>query len=438
MMKTILKYLAVVGLLAHGAFAAGTWVKYETAAPYTGYADAIRDCEVDSKGTLWYLVGMTGLYSQTPDNQPYKSYTLPANMLGERMGLYMNTKNDSLWIGGRNGIVYAGKNGVFSAKPTIPLIYNHRFLAIVGTYWDLTHVNDFIVDSNGRFIASTDSLAWWLNGNKWDTLGNLTDYPDYTSRLNDIYPEDAGFGFKLGQRPILDGNGVVWFYNGTRISKSYEFLAFPQPRLSISGGTSGPDGDIYSHDGRNLILRYNLPNYEIDTIFLRQDTQSLTELWTSAIWQDENGWIWVGQTHGMIKLVKDDQVKYAWDFGYETYPFVQFKRSPTGDFWACTNKYLYRYSESYSIPPEATNATIKPQLGDSFEQGIRIGVESHSLSLVPEYGKVYHVRVIALDGRAKWSGIVSNAKSIELQSGMWIVESKHADTPRILKTIVIP
>ena len=66
-MKTNIAHKLIIAVMAVGmmsqAWAKGSWIVYPTSAPATNVENGIQDCDVDSKGTLWYVIGKTGLFS---------------------------------------------------------------------------------------------------------------------------------------------------------------------------------------------------------------------------------------------------------------------------------------------------------------------------------------------------------------------------------------
>lgn len=436
-MKNILKLMFAVGAVAQAAFGAGTWVFHPTVVqPPTDALNSVRDCAVDSKGTIWYVVANQGLFSQTPDNTAYVKHDLPAEMVGVRMGVFIDPRTDSLWVGGANGMVYAGKDGVLSAKPSIPLKYNNRYVAGAEKYYNLTHVTDFNRDSLGRLVASTDSLAWWLNGNKWDTIGTFMDYWQYARRYNNGNTADAALGLGVGQA-VVDTQGTIWFNSqmggsGTRITKSGTFLSMP-PYLSTENLYASPDGNVYAVVGQNNFVRYHIPGYKADTIDVDINGEGYTEWTSSAVWMDEQGWTWVGMTQGMIKLVKNDKVAYQWVLPQSSDYFQKFWRSKQGDLWACTQRYMIRYSEKYSIPPEATAAIFGQK---HMNADVRISTQANQLNLDGQ--GVYRARIADLKGRVVWQGEIVQKMQLALTPGAWLVEVQQMDAAPLRRTVFIP
>jgi len=264
----------VLAIGATGAFAAGTWQEFPSGYPN----NEILSCTMGSDGTVYYQIPQwsgspadtgPGIFAKKNDNNPAENLLskLPASFVGKRYGVYYDPSRDSLYVGGIDGQVYRGRNGVFTAMPSIPLLYTR--LDGSGAYQvKYTHVNGFVRDPKDRLLAVTDSLAWYLDATNqtWIPIGTDADYlhpplgsPYFSEIL--VYP---------------NGNVAIGGFGNGETTPTFHWLS-PDLKLTgvtrqyAAGMTIGNSGKIYAYWGPGQRYKYADPSkgFQWDTVLIK-------------------------------------------------------------------------------------------------------------------------------------------------------------------------
>ena len=406
---------------------AGTWIRYDMPSDILNNYEIIWNCDVDSKGTVWYTSVNGGkgtgggLYSQSPDDSSWMHYDVPENPDILRMGVYVDPSTDSVYVGGVEGAVYSGKDGVFHALPSIPLLYDY-----IDMYDDTTaytHVTGFARGKGGRLVASTDSMAWWLDTAKqqWEPIGLALDYELHGwAKLNAIALDPTDSSLWVAGNGRLAHINTDWTVDAMGEGGAY-------------GLTVGPSGTIYAGTSSQYLDVHRPPDYASDSIVLEQSGEYFTEHASGAPYEDANGWLWAAQTGGRIMVLHGDSVKYIFTDGLDELKWLnRAVVGPDSSFWICTEYEVLRYSEKYSIPDEATSVLAhgEASLGGAIEP------VSGGVQLITGSGQ-WRAGVYSPQGRLMWSGAVSGNQFVSLEPGAWVVRLRGPDGHSIQRTIGI-
>jgi len=415
--------MAVMLVATVGAQAVGHW----TVLPYSAAVmpnGALSDCDVDSKGTIWYTLIKGGLFSQSPDTTkgPVGYAGVPAKVNALRMGIYVDRSTDSVFVGSVAGEVYAGQNGVFKALPSIPLKYSfYNGLDSVPK----TNVGGLIKDTKGHLVAATDSMAWWFDGAQWNPIGTVSQYPF------------AKYGGTT-DRVFVHPNGKTWVTTAgeiIEISPDLQILDTISERGS-SVLSFGPDGSAWggSFDCLWLYVR-RPPNFTLDSIALVPASSGLCNSEAGAAYADQNGWVWASMGGTQMELFHGDTIKY-----HMTTPMIdltmKFLLAPDSTFWMCSAKDgLYKYSEKYAIPPEAINGSaVKASVGASVP--FDAAMNGNLLRLRATQG-IWRVRIADMRGAVIWNGKVSAESNVPMGVGSWIVQAQGPQGQTYRKLIAV-
>jgi len=362
----------------------------------------IRDCETDSKGNIWYTVTLGGLYSQSPDGVTWKSYSgVPISDSSGWMGLLVDQNTDSVYVGSNRGSIQVGKDGVFHSLPSIPMNNPSNSIAKART-------RDLFMNSSGKLVALTDSLAWWFDGSQWFPIGISSQYKDSVPALD--------VGVKLPNGDIVATGNLI---SGNSISA-----------INIYGyGLSvGPSGTLFAGEGpssQRLFVSHS-PYLTVDTLKLNQPGENI--LGSNSIWsvfEDENGWVWIPET-GRMLFLKNDTVRYVKpETGFTMYLMPQkFIMTPDSTLWICGTNSLMRYSEHYQIPQEVLNAyngnaslhihpVSSPLTMNIVSRGIDISTPNDE----------WTVTILSYSGQIIWNSEIQGTRHITLNPGIWIVHA---------------
>lgn len=432
-MKTILKYLAVVGLLAHGAFAAGTWVaapnptgiKFDTTFGY--------DWDFDSKGNVWYTITRNGVYFQekTGTQLPVKQTAIPDSVIKKRAGIFVDPKTDSVYVGGKGGHIWVGKDGNWREMAAqVPLIgYRKNFQP----YDKANEVGDLQRDSQGRLIAITDSLAWWHDTatNEWKPIST---YDKYT--CGNFVNGAIGHGFLAAS--ILDKNGVIWATSGggalVRINLNLTVDSLPCKTSYANNPFIAPNGDMLNPgNGRAAYYRRKWPDFaSAETTSVIPKGEWGGENTPIGVYEDANGYLWIGESNRTI-IWKDGDRLIMPVTGAMSY----FHLTPDSTFWAFseTANLLHRYSEKYSIPPEA-NSAIQGKRNAGAQQSLSIQVLGNRIQLNCQGRGRYLLS--SIDGRSSFKGTIHGGEQLLMPSGMWLVQLVSEQNGSVSKSVFIP
>jgi len=404
---------------------AQSWIRYSMPSTIAdGYSpNNVFNCDADSKGTLWYTIPKGGLYSQTPDKQSWKNYpSLPVDTSAARMGIFVDHNTDSVYVGSIGGKVWSGKNGVFHALPSIPLLYT---LNIPGDPpVSMTNVSAFVIAKGHKLVAATDSMAWWLNVDHWEPIGLPEQYNSY-----EAYYSEA----------VLDLDSSIWIGGGgslTHITSDYKIDSIPGVgNLDVSpdyGLTVGPDGTIYGGTMDQYVGVRRPSNYALDSIVVQQPGEAFAASYSaSAVFADKNGWVWIPQD-GRIFLTHGDSIKAEWGWNplsakWDSIPKmrmpIRMLMAPDSNLWLCTANEVMRYYTKYEIPAKALGATatvsrlITPSniTTSLIDGGIRIVAAG-----------TWSVHVYSISGNLAWQGTISENQDIQIGRGSWIVQGQNA------------
>ncbi|HSQ41084.1 MAG TPA: hypothetical protein VLM37_02260 [Fibrobacteraceae bacterium] len=173
------------------------------------------------------------------------------------------------------------------------------------------------------------------------------------------------------------------------------------------------------------------PDYTVDSLIVTQPNEGQGWYHTSAPYVDENGWLWVHQNIGRIMVIHGDSVKYIFSLSKQSGVGVRAQVNPDSVFWICTETALWRYSEKYSVPDEATSVTTNVSLPVEalvlpLSGGVRILTGSSG-----QWG----ARIYSAQGRLAWSGSVSGQVVVPLQPGIWVVRVTGPNAQSLQRTI---
>jgi len=403
-----------------------TQMPHPTDATFGGAEDsASTGCTMDAEGDIYYVLKGHGFYHQKKDRStPIKLQGLD-DLVGARMGIHIDTTNDSIWVGGVDGKVRAGKlvNGVVSkwdTLPSIPLLYSR--LVVAGLI-KFTHVNDFVKDLQGRLLAATDSLAWRLENGAWVPLGVATDYGDYwygVTEIATLYPTGEIFTSQISNSwymEMIKPDGTVSCPWGCGTINSQGISVGEQSHLMRFGG-GGTDSAFYTM----------APPF-IAPVKHHFDSRNAFAMVT---FEDPSGMRWLSQDGLVVILDSLNNVLYKMftedllDNGLNTMVYgFNFFLAKDSTFWLCTDRGPYQYDGKYKIPAEATTAsrTIS-RAAYSFPQ---VMSKSGGLQITTQTSIPWDIRIHDALGRLAWHGSVKGEQNIPLAPGAWAVQMKHGN-----------
>lgn len=430
--------VATLGLEVQAATPRAKLTSFITAPEPAGYpwitGHGIRDCAMDSKGNVYYAKFRDGFFYQPSDvtKSPVRLSGLD-DLLGWRMGIEVDSVSDSIWLGGVDGQVRAGKlvNGSVSTwktLPTIPLLY---------TKWDVTgflqekwtHVNDIVKDSKGRLVAATDSLAWRLENGAWKPMGVDADYHGILGKPFDRATAHPNGQVFIADYPvdinILNDDGSITWPGDIRSGGLY---VGPHTGFLYTGG--GVDGNAFN---------ISASPFTSPTV-VETDLDNDGAL---AFFEDKSGWLWVGTEQGVHVLNPSHEGKLY--FPLEAYinngvlvsPYLhKILLSPdSSSFWACGAWNVYKYSTKYGIPAEATSAIQTKVLS---QHAVQVKALQGALQFRVSDQSEWLTRVVDARGNLAWEGLVKDQAQVELRSGMWFVNCRKGKEQKTFRVVVLP
>jgi len=378
-----------------------------------------KDCGMDSQGDIYYVVLSLGLFHQPKSGAAPTRITGIDSVTGQLMGMFVDPKTDSIWVGGHGGLVLAGKivNGTvtkWDSLPIIPLLYKH-YADDLGGFYKFDNILGLVKDNNGRLVAATDSLAWRLENGAWKPMGTYADYNNtYQRMLNRavLYPPtgDIFFGTMT--------TNVLWAKNDS-VSQL--------PMGSISGLSVGQfTGRVYGGDGNTANqFEYTLPPFSSSATVLID-----TEQWNSGsgiFWEDASGYKWMTDGSGITLLDKKDVpvlmiIASAYNGGYNTTPnFYKFFLSPDSSaFWICSELGIFKYRQHYGLPVELTTSTLQSKR-EAKNWPYVIATEKGLVLNTPN-SEHWNVNIFDLRGRIEFQGIVHDKTTVAIRPGFWTVQ----------------
>jgi|GEM_PF-6529205 len=426
----------VLAIGVTGAFAASGFTRMPVPAgrDYLNYG-LTNGCTMDSQGDVYYIMQKKGgFFHQKKDRSAPIPLTGLDDLLGNRMGIYVDPTDDSIWVGGVDGKVKAGQlvNGVVSswvALPSIPLLYS-RWSGDGFTMLKYTHVSDFVKDLQGRLVAATDSMAWRFENGAWTPIGNPGDYSDFhaqTQRIT-LYPTGELFtSFSNSDLEILRTDGTVghpWGWGnlpvvGISMGQHSKLLR------TGDGGTGVLDTSWYTM----------APPF---TAFVQSD--SISDGGTNASYEADGGWLWLGRSSDVAILDPQNKTQYVMpllgDLRGSSIIGDRFLLAKDSTFWFCSNYGPYQYDGKYQIPPEAlASSRTAARAAIVFP---RIVAKAGAVQITALGANPWQVAVRDALGRLAWHGSVQGAQAIALMPGAYTIELSQGDRVRNRSVIVTP
>lgn len=299
--------------------------------------------------------------------------------------------------------------------------------------WDFTNeVGDLQRDSQGRLIAITDSLAWW-HDTATDEWKPISTYDKYT--CGNWVNGAIGHGFLAAS--ILDKNGLIWATTGggalVRINLNLTVDSLQCNKSYASKPFIAPNGDMLTRgNGRAEYYRRIWPEFTVvETTSVIPKGEWGGENMTLGVYEDANGYMWLGESDRIIIWKDEDRLIMPVTGG-----IYLFHLTSDSVFWAFSPRanVLHRYSEKYSIPPEASSA-IQGKRNAGAQQSLSIQVLGNRIQLNCRGRGRYLLS--SIDGRSNYKGMIHGGEQLLLPSGMWLVQLVSEQNGSVSKSVFI-